>query len=107
MHFRCENNRLHFLSDEDIAKGGAAMLPAGCVEISDEEADQIRAESNRPTAESVRAKRDSLLAASDWTQLPDVPEATREKWAGYRHALRDVPEQAGFPSNIDWPVAPQ
>lgn len=106
MHFKDENNCLHFLSDEDIANGGMALLPAGCMEISDEEADAIRAESNRPTAESVRAQRDSLLAASDWTQLPDVPAATREKWAAYRQALRDVTEQAGFPDAVVWPQTP-
>jgi hypothetical protein len=54
-----------------------------------------------------REQRDALLAASDWTQLPDVPEATREAWAVYRQALRDVPQQAGFPENIDWPAKPE
>lgn len=43
MHFKDENNLLHFLSDEDIANGGMAYLPACCVEITDEEADAIRA----------------------------------------------------------------
>lgn len=27
-------------------------------------------------------------------------------WAQYRQALRDLPEQAGFPFNISWPEAP-
>lgn len=27
-------------------------------------------------------------------------------WAEYRQALRDLPQQAGFPLNITWPVAP-
>ena len=54
-----------------------------------------------------REQRDVLLAASDWTQLPDVPEATREAWAVYRQALRDVPQQDGFPENIDWPAKPE
>lgn len=53
-----------------------------------------------------RIKRDSLLAATDWTQLPDVPDSTRAKWASYRQALRDVPEQIGFPSEITWPTSP-
>lgn len=44
MYFKDENNCLHFLSDEDTASGGVALLPAGCVEITDEEADSIRAE---------------------------------------------------------------
>lgn len=55
---------------------------------------------------NVRAKRNSLLRKTDWTQAPDVPEATRSMWTAYRQSLRDVPAQAGFPSSIDWPTAP-
>jgi hypothetical protein len=58
-------------------------------------------------ASEVRTKRNRLLAESDWTQLPDVPEATRTVWAEYRQALRDVPEQAGFPENVVWPTKPE
>lgn len=54
----------------------------------------------------VRAKRDKLLLATDWTQLPDVPLATKEMWANYRQALRDVMLQAD-PFNIVWPTTPQ
>lgn len=54
----------------------------------------------------VRAKRDRLIAATDWTQLPDVPLATKEMWANYRQALRDVTLQAD-PFNIVWPTTPQ
>ena len=53
----------------------------------------------------VRAKRDKLLLATDWTQLPDVPLATKGIWSVYRQALRDVTLQAD-PFNIVWPVAP-
>lgn len=53
-----------------------------------------------------RAKRQQLLAASDWTQLPDVPLATKAAWATYRQALRDITEQAGFPLGIVWPTPP-
>ena len=57
-------------------------------------------------AAAIRAERDALLTATDWTQLPDVPVATREAWAVYRQALRDVPQQAGFPDTVEWPVKP-
>ena len=53
----------------------------------------------------LRFHRDVLLAQSDWTQLPDVPIATKEAWAVYRQALRDITLQAD-PFNIVWPVAP-
>ena len=53
----------------------------------------------------VRRQRDALLAQSDWTQLPDVPLATKERWAIYRQALRDVTLQPD-PFSVVWPVAP-
>lgn len=53
----------------------------------------------------VRVKRDRLLSKSDWTQLPDVPVKTKEAWAAYRQALRDITQQAD-PFAIVWPVAP-
>jgi len=57
-------------------------------------------------AEAARAKRNQLLAASDWTQLPDIPEAIKLAWQPYRQTLRDVPEQPGFPQDIQWPEKP-
>lgn len=53
----------------------------------------------------VREQRKSLLNATDWTQLPDVPLATKEAWATYRQALRDITEQPD-PFNIVWPEPP-
>ena len=56
----------------------------------------------------VRRQRDALIAACDWTQMPDAPltAAQRAAWAAYRQALRDVPAQAGFPTAINWPIKP-
>lgn len=58
-------------------------------------------------AAEARAFRDQLLAQTDWTQAADVPQAIKDKWAPYRQALRDVPQQAGFPDNIQWPSKPE
>ena len=58
------------------------------------------------TPEEVRVERKRLLAASDWTQLTDAP-VDQAAWAVYRQALRDVPQQAGFPDNVVWPVKPE
>jgi hypothetical protein len=58
-----------------------------------------------PTAEEVRESRDQLLAESDWTQVADAPVVQLE-WATYRQALRDIPQQAGFPENVTWPEEP-
>ena len=53
----------------------------------------------------VRVERARRLLASDWTQLPDVPLATKEVWASYRQALRDITLQPD-PFNIVWPAMP-
>lgn len=55
---------------------------------------------------TVKYKRNQLLAISDWTQLPDVPLDTKEAWAVYRQALRDITDQPD-PFNIVWPEPPQ
>ncbi len=56
----------------------------------------------------VRRKRDTLIAACDWTQIPDAPLSATQRaaWATYRQALRNVPAQAGFPAAINWPIKP-
>ena len=63
-------------------------------------------ESSRKAAE-VRAQRNAKLAATDWTQAADVPQAVKDSYASYRQALRDVPQQAGFPENVQWPTQPE
>ena len=57
-------------------------------------------------ATEVRAQRDQLLTDSDWTQMPDAP-VDQAAWATYRQALRDIPQQAGFPTDITWPTKPE
>jgi hypothetical protein len=59
-----------------------------------------------PTATEVRTERDKLLGSSDWTQVADAP-VDQAAWAEYRQALRDVPEQEGFPENVVWPTKPE
>lgn len=58
------------------------------------------------TEEEARQCRRELLVASDWTQVADAP-VDQAAWATYRQALRDIPEQAGFPQDIQWPPEPQ
>ena len=53
-----------------------------------------------------RQERNTLLAASDWTQVADAP-VDRAAWADYRQALRNITSQAGFPENIIWPTQPR
>jgi hypothetical protein len=56
-------------------------------------------------AKRVRADRNSKLSECDWTQLTDAPVDV-QAWAEYRQALRDVPDQDGFPWDVEWPEKP-
>lgn len=56
-------------------------------------------------AAQVRAERDARLMLTDWIYLPDVtPPTDMAAWESYRQALRDVPQQEGFPEEVVWPV---
>ncbi|WP_178113590.1 tail fiber assembly protein [Pseudomonas sp. ANT_H12B] len=59
-------------------------------------------------AGTIRQRRDSLLAESDWVSLRanETGKAVPATWLAYRTALRDLPSQAGWPRNIEWPTAP-
>lgn len=74
--------------------------------VRDLTAEEI-ASRNEGQAASVRAERNSLLTSSDWTQGKDIPDNISSAWATYRQALRDVPSQAGFPWDIQWPTQPE
>lgn len=55
-----------------------------------------------------RAKRDSLLAASDYTQIGDAIDPVKAPaWQAYRKLLRDITDQKGFPDKIEWPEKPK
>jgi membrane-bound lytic murein transglycosylase B len=49
--------------------------------------------------------RNQRLAESDWTQMPDA-KVDKAAWAEYRQALRDIPQQTGYPMDIVWPSRP-
>lgn len=54
---------------------------------------------------ALRMTRDSYLAASDWTQVPDAP-VDHAAWAAYRQQLRDLPSNTTDPRNPTWPTPP-
>jgi hypothetical protein len=66
-------------------------------------------------AVGVRAERDRKLAESDWRIIYETEKAAVDglgvqypaAWAEYRQALRDIPQQPGFPTNVTWPDLPQ
>lgn len=52
-----------------------------------------------------RSERNRRLAETDWTQVEDAP-VDKTAWAAYRQQLRELPNQQGFPWEVDWPVPP-
>ena len=65
-----------------------------------EEAEWASGENDR-LAVDARKNRNDLLAETDWTASSDVTMSDAMK--AYRQALRDVPAQEGFPTDINWP----
>ena len=56
-------------------------------------------------AMTARSSRDELLKETDHYGLSDATMSA--EMTTYRQALRDVPQQAGFPSTITWPEKPE
>lgn len=54
----------------------------------------------------IRRDRNLRLAETDFVMFLDTPEPS-QALLDYRQALRDIPVQAGFPTNIAWPEKPQ
>ena len=53
----------------------------------------------------IREERNMLLQSTDWTQLADIPFATKSLWEPYRQTLRDITLQSD-PFSIVWPIPP-
>lgn len=66
-----------------------------------------RLEADHDQAAIMRHARDMALTRSDFSQMADAPAwVDQAAWAAYRQALRDVPQQGGFPWQISWPETP-
>lgn len=64
---------------------------------------------NAELAENTRIKRDHFLSETDFYLMSDYPSDSKdlEEIKKYRQALRDIPEQAGFPKDVIWPDLPK
>ena len=53
----------------------------------------------------IRKQRNGVLTATDYSQLVDYPGSDIQKQilTQFRQALRDIPQQTGFPWNVIWP----
>jgi hypothetical protein len=68
--------------------------------------DRARRDERDVLASEIRQKRNEMLAETDYLVAQDYPlppELAPAVWA-YRQALRDIPEQPGFPYNVKWPA---
>ena len=65
-------------------------------------------ELNERKANSVRSKRNALLASSDWIVIMHTEKGTNipAEWEIYRQSLRDITAQPGFPHDVTWPTKP-
>lgn len=70
--------------------------------------EKTEAEKREEAEKSVRAKRDSLISETDYLLASDYPISAEDLEAVkvYRQALRDVPQQEGFPFDVVWPDLP-
>lgn len=77
-------------------------------EIVEEEYNPEDEMTDEELAVRVRMRRDSLISRTDFYVQPDYPSdpAGLEAVKAYRQALRDIPEQSGFPRNVQWPSLP-
>jgi hypothetical protein len=68
-----------------------------------------KAQKDAEQAKSVRQQRDNELAKTDWIVIKNLElnQNIPGVWEVYRQALRDIPEQAGFPWNVTWPEQPE
>lgn len=60
-------------------------------------------------AHQARMERNALLEEADklvW-KAEDKDDPRLPEYRAYRQALRDIPDQEGFPRDIEWPVKPE
>jgi hypothetical protein len=90
--------------------GGAFVaMPAAPCDFCDFDYDALAWAPNADKAmTALRARRDRLLAASDWYTLraTDRGAACDAAYLAYRQALRDLPATCADPFNPQWPDAP-
>lgn len=58
----------------------------------------------------LRSERNRRLTESDFSMLEDIPfnQQTKQLWANYRQALRELPEEVADPrQEVQWPAKPE
>jgi len=101
-----EHNRLtqKLITATPVLEGGWVYTVA----VAEMSAEEIQAAKDSAMSQ-LRATRNALLLACDWTQIPDCTIPKKTEWATYRQALRDFPTTVSdarvtitWPNNPDW-----
>ena len=86
------------------------QIPLSVEEIAQRQADELAwsAGAFDRSLASLRAKRNSLIASSDWTVLSDSPLSAELKtaWLEYRQDLRDITEGVNTEAKVKAVVFP-
>ena len=107
------NIAVMLMADDGIMSKQTLLLDVDCPEWDTyqdwlaEGNEPLPAEDTEITWDTIRAKRDQLIADSDWTMIPGAT-VDQAAWAAYRQVLRDLPQTyaATGPESIVWPVKP-
>lgn len=86
----------------DLSWLGDAYADQGWVEVGEEAPASM-------TADEVSATIAQMLTNTAWAVAVDdttITRGQRADWMAFRQALRDIPLQSGFPTNIVWPTEP-
>lgn len=88
----------------------STQVNAAGVKVDEKFIEELIASETDKAAAEMRKRRNDLLDRSDKEMIPDrLEKKTKEEaeaWKAYRQALRDLPQQEGFPFEIDWPERP-
>jgi hypothetical protein len=103
-----------FESDEYYVEEGVLVQkpskPADYFQFNYETKSWVDGRSQEFITAMVIGERNLKLANSDWTDTVSAPSRLGlelyGEWQAYRQALRDVPEQPGFPNEVVWPTPP-
>jgi hypothetical protein len=102
-------NSLNLGNDEIIS---VTQRPHCFCNYTDEEWVEDSAAKLENDALVIRGERDYRLVkdldpvVSNPLRWADLTSEKQAEWAAYRTALLNVPQQEGFPSNVEWPTKP-
>ena len=83
--------------DEESAAALARRIRNGLLEASDKEC----------VLDKILPEAPEGITFSAWLSwLKELANVAKNEWGVYRQSLRDLPEQDGFPFDIEWPIAP-